>query len=139
MANKAIVGEKVGMTQVWDDANRVVPVTVVSVRPCRVVRSEQSYPSPSMCEAVTLLLLGSYGLIPRSWHTRLRGCTHADLRVFADMGPRIADGNGSHSLDPARHPRAMCAVRPAITCPGLGAKRGIPCEYGECPTCSCSR
>src|SRR5918998_1260061 len=38
MANKAIVGEKVGMTQVWDDANRVVPVTVVSVRPCRVVQ-----------------------------------------------------------------------------------------------------
>jgi large subunit ribosomal protein L3 len=38
MASKAIVGEKVGMTQVWDDANRVVPVTVVSVRPCRVVQ-----------------------------------------------------------------------------------------------------
>ena len=29
MATKAIVGEKVGMTQVWDDDNRVVPVTVL--------------------------------------------------------------------------------------------------------------
>src|SRR5687767_2311357 len=38
MANKAIVGEKVGMTQVWDDQNRVVPVTVVKVAPCRVVQ-----------------------------------------------------------------------------------------------------
>ncbi|MBA2624415.1 MAG: 50S ribosomal protein L3 [Acidimicrobiia bacterium] len=38
MASKAIVGEKVGMTQVWDDAGRVVPVTVVSVRPCRIVQ-----------------------------------------------------------------------------------------------------
>ncbi|MDZ7679255.1 MAG: 50S ribosomal protein L3 [Acidimicrobiales bacterium] len=38
MANKAIVGEKVGMTQVWDDENRVVPVTVVKVAPCRVVQ-----------------------------------------------------------------------------------------------------
>lgn len=38
MANKAIVGEKVGMTQVWDDDNRVVPVTVVKVAPCRVVQ-----------------------------------------------------------------------------------------------------
>jgi large subunit ribosomal protein L3 len=38
MATKAIVGEKVGMTQVWDDANRVVPVTVLRVRPCRVVQ-----------------------------------------------------------------------------------------------------
>ncbi len=38
MATKAIVGEKVGMTQVWDDQNRVVPVTVVRVTPVRVVQ-----------------------------------------------------------------------------------------------------
>jgi large subunit ribosomal protein L3 len=38
VATKAIVGEKVGMTQVWDDQNRVVPVTVVKVAPCRVVQ-----------------------------------------------------------------------------------------------------
>lgn len=38
MANKAIVGEKLGMTQVWDDDNRVVPVTVVDVSPVRVVQ-----------------------------------------------------------------------------------------------------
>ncbi len=38
MATKAIVGEKVGMTQIWDDDNRVVPVTVLRVSPCRVVQ-----------------------------------------------------------------------------------------------------
>ena len=38
MANKALVGEKVGMTQVWDDDNRVVPVTVVRVAPLRIVQ-----------------------------------------------------------------------------------------------------
>jgi large subunit ribosomal protein L3 len=38
MANKAIVGEKVGMTQIWDEANRVVPVTVLRVAPCRIVQ-----------------------------------------------------------------------------------------------------
>jgi large subunit ribosomal protein L3 len=38
MANKALVGEKVGMTQVWDDANRVVPVTVIRVSTLRVVQ-----------------------------------------------------------------------------------------------------
>jgi len=37
MAIKAIVGEKVGMTQVWDDAQRVVPVTMVKVAPVRIV------------------------------------------------------------------------------------------------------
>ena len=38
MATKAIVGEKVGMTQVWDDQGRVVAVTVLKVTPVRVVR-----------------------------------------------------------------------------------------------------
>ena len=38
MATKAIVGEKVGMTQVWDEQHRAVPVTVVRVAPVRVVQ-----------------------------------------------------------------------------------------------------
>ena len=38
MATKAIVGEKVGMTQVWDEQNRAIPVTVVRVAPVRVVQ-----------------------------------------------------------------------------------------------------
>ncbi len=38
MAAKAIVGEKVGMTQIWDEANRLVPVTMVRVTPARVVQ-----------------------------------------------------------------------------------------------------
>jgi large subunit ribosomal protein L3 len=38
MATRAIVGEKLGMTQIWDDENRVVPVTVLRVSPCRIVQ-----------------------------------------------------------------------------------------------------
>ena len=38
MATKAIVGQKVGMTQVWDDQNRMIPVTVLQVEPLRVVQ-----------------------------------------------------------------------------------------------------
>jgi large subunit ribosomal protein L3 len=39
MATKTIVGEKVGMTQVWDENNNVVPVTGrARVTPCRVVQ-----------------------------------------------------------------------------------------------------
>ncbi len=38
VASKAIVGEKVGMTQIWDDQNRAVPVTVLKVAPVRVVQ-----------------------------------------------------------------------------------------------------
>ena len=35
---KGILGEKLGMTQVWDDGNRVVPVTVVKAGPCVVTQ-----------------------------------------------------------------------------------------------------
>jgi large subunit ribosomal protein L3 len=35
---KAIVGEKVGMTQVWDESQRSVAVTVVRVTPVRIVQ-----------------------------------------------------------------------------------------------------
>ena len=38
MASKGILGRKVGMTQVWDDENRIVPVTVIQAGPCRVVQ-----------------------------------------------------------------------------------------------------
>ena len=38
MATKAIVGQKVGMTQIWDDQNRMIPVTVLQVEPLRVVQ-----------------------------------------------------------------------------------------------------
>jgi large subunit ribosomal protein L3 len=38
VATKAIVGEKVGMTQVWDEENRAIPVTVLKVAPLRVVQ-----------------------------------------------------------------------------------------------------
>jgi len=33
---KGLLGEKVGMTQVFDDQSRVVPVTVIKAGPCRV-------------------------------------------------------------------------------------------------------
>jgi large subunit ribosomal protein L3 len=35
---KAILGEKLGMTQVYDDQARAIPVTVIKVGPCRVVQ-----------------------------------------------------------------------------------------------------
>ena len=38
MTARAIVGEKVGMTQVWDEQHRLVPVTVLKVTPVRVVQ-----------------------------------------------------------------------------------------------------
>jgi large subunit ribosomal protein L3 len=38
MSTKGILGQKMGMTQVWDAQNRAVPVTVIQAGPCRVVQ-----------------------------------------------------------------------------------------------------
>jgi large subunit ribosomal protein L3 len=38
MPQKGILGQKLGMTQVFDDANRVIPVSVIQAGPCRVVQ-----------------------------------------------------------------------------------------------------
>ncbi len=38
MATKGILGRKLGMTQVWDDQNRMIPVTVIQAGPCHVAQ-----------------------------------------------------------------------------------------------------
>ena len=38
---KAIMGRKVGMTQIFDEAGRVIPVTVIEAGPCVVVQKKE--------------------------------------------------------------------------------------------------
>lgn len=37
---KAIIGKKIGMTQIFDEAGRVIPVTVVEAGPCIVIQKK---------------------------------------------------------------------------------------------------
>ena len=37
---KAIIGKKIGMTQIFDENGKVVPVTVVEAGPCVVVQKK---------------------------------------------------------------------------------------------------
>jgi large subunit ribosomal protein L3 len=39
--NKAIIGKKVGMTQIFDEQGQMVPVTVVEAGPCHVVQKKE--------------------------------------------------------------------------------------------------
>ena len=39
---KAIIGKKVGMTQIFDEQGKVVPVTVIEAGPCKVVQAQQT-------------------------------------------------------------------------------------------------
>jgi large subunit ribosomal protein L3 len=57
MPVKGILGRKLGMTQVWDADNRVVPVTVIQAGPCRVVQLKT--PERDGYSAVQLALGGA--------------------------------------------------------------------------------
>ena len=37
---KAIIGKKVGMTQIFDESGKVIPVTVVEAGPCTVTQKK---------------------------------------------------------------------------------------------------
>ncbi len=73
---RGLLGEKVGMTQAWDEQNRLVPVTVVKVGPCVVTQVRT--PSRDGYSAVQL----AYGAIdprkvnkPESGHFAKAGVT----------------------------------------------------------------
>ena len=72
---RGILGKKVGMTQIFDDDGRVVPVTVVEAGPCIVVQRKSS--DNDGYEAVQL------GLVER---TPRRNAPKATLGHFAKAG-----------------------------------------------------
>ncbi len=43
---KAIIGKKVGMTQIFDEMGKVIPVTVIEAGPCVVVQKFQAGAGP---------------------------------------------------------------------------------------------
>ena len=80
VATKAIVGEKVGMTQVWDDQNRAIAVTVLKVAPVRVVQ-------------VKTLEREGYSALQVTW-----GVRRASTLTKPELGHYAAAG-----VDPGRH------------------------------------
>src|SRR5438270_13761386 len=83
MSTKAIVGEKVGMTQVWDEQNRLVPVTVVKVAPVRGVQVKT--PARDGYSAVQV----TYGTVKASRVTKPQAGHFAKAKVEA--GARLVE------------------------------------------------
>lgn len=86
---KGILGEKIGMTQIFDDESRVVPVTVVKVAGCRVgqIKTDESdgYDAVQLCFGTRRRATANK---PSSGHARRWGIepptTIVELRTAAD-------------------------------------------------------
>ncbi len=96
---KGILGEKLGMTQVWDENNRVVPVTVVKAGPCVVtqVRTPENdgYSGVQIAfgqidpRKVTQPMLGHFakaGVTPRRHVLELRFDDASDYSLGQELG-----------------------------------------------------
>jgi len=99
---KGVLGEKLGMTQVWDDDSKVVPVTVVKAGPC-VVTSVRT-PSTDGYSAVQLGFgaidprkvnqpdAGHFtkaGVPPRRHLVELRTDDATEYQVGQELGPDV--------------------------------------------------
>ena len=94
MANErtGILGEKLGMTQVFDENNRIVPVTVVKAGPCVVTQLRTT--EKDGYEAVQL----AYGQIdPRKVNTKVTGGDASGSGVKLEI--EAAKGGKNESLD----------------------------------------
>ena len=99
---KGLLGEKLGMTQVFDASNRIVPVTVVKAGPCVVtqVRTEQKdgYVAVQLAfgaidpRKVTKPLTGHFtkaGVTPRRHIVELRTGDADQYTLGQEVGPEI--------------------------------------------------
>ena len=85
---KAIIGRKVGMTQIFDEAGKVVPVTVIEAGPCIVVQKKtadkEGYDAVQLgfdeC-AAKKLTKPELGHIERPAWPRSATCTSSALRT----------------------------------------------------------
>ena len=120
---KGVLGEKLGMTQVWDADNRLVPVTVIKVGPNVVtqVRGDaDGYPAVQIGygeidpRKVNKPMKGHFeraGVTPRRHLVELRT---ADASGGGRRRGRVAVGEGHRVLSPPAHTRAgqprLCGV-----------------------------
>lgn len=95
---KGLLGAKLGMTQVWDEGNRLVPVTVVQAGPCVVsqVRSAQAdgYDAIQIAfgaidpRKVTKPMTGHFakaGVTPRRFLVELRTADASEHRLGQEL------------------------------------------------------
>ena len=100
MANKGILGRKIGMTQVFDAENRMIPVTVVEAGPCRVVQIKT--PERDGYAAVQLAFGDTKPARlnkPELGHLKASGARHAvvgEARRYADTGDQGRANEGDH-------------------------------------------
>jgi large subunit ribosomal protein L3 len=150
---KGVLGEKLGMTQVFDDANRVVPVTVVKAGPCIVTQvrtaEKDGYAAVQIAfgaidpRKVNKPEAGHFrkaGVTPRRHVVELRTESAADYEVGQELGPDVFEAGQKVDVVGRSKGKGTAGVMKRHGFKGLGAGHGVqrkhrsPGSIGACAT-----
>jgi large subunit ribosomal protein L3 len=150
---KGLLGEKLGMTQVWDDNNRVVPVTVVKAGPCVVtqVRTPQTdgydavqiaYGAPNP-RKVTQPMKGHFdkaGVTPRRHTVELRTADASEYTLGQELTVELFEAGQVVDVVGTSKGKGFAGVMKRHGFAGLRASHGVqrkhrsPGSIGGCAT-----
>ncbi|MDR1450230.1 MAG: 50S ribosomal protein L3 [Propionibacteriaceae bacterium] len=150
---KGILGSKLGMTQVWDENNRVVPVTVVQAGPCVVtqVRTPQTdgYSAVQLgfgaikAKAVTMPAAGHFdkaGTAPRRHLLEIRTADASEYTLGQEITAEVFGAAEAVDVIGVTKGKGTAGVMKRHGFAGLGAGHGVhrkhrsPGSIGECST-----
>jgi large subunit ribosomal protein L3 len=150
---KGVLGEKLGMTQVFDDANRVVPVTVLKAGPCIVTQVRT--PEKDGYSAVQLAFgaidprrvnkpetghFSRAGLTPRRHLVELRTEAAGEYEIGQEIGADVFEAGVKVDVVGRSKGKGTAGVVKRHGFKGLGASHGTqrkhrsPGSIGGCAT-----
>jgi large subunit ribosomal protein L3 len=150
---KGILGTKLGMTQVFDESNRIVPVTVVKAGPCVVtqVRTEENdgYQAVQLAfgaidpRKVNKPRAGHFakaGVTPRRHVAELRTTSAGEYTVGQEITAEVFEGGSVVDVTGTTKGHGTAGVMKRHGFHGLGAGHGVqrkhrsPGSIGACAT-----
>jgi large subunit ribosomal protein L3 len=150
---KGILGEKLGMTQVFDENNRIVPVTVVKAGPCVVTQirtpEKDGYTAVQFAygqidpRKVTKPVAGHFkaaNVTPRRHLVELRTDSIEGYEVGQELGADVFDVGASVDVTGTTKGKGTAGVMKRHGFAGLGAGHGTqrkhraPGSIGACAT-----
>jgi large subunit ribosomal protein L3 len=150
---KGVLGEKLGMTQVWDENNRVVPVTVVKAGPCVVTQvrtaDRDGYEAVQIAfgeidpRKVNKPLKGHFeqaGVTPRRHLVEVRTADAAEYTLGQEITAAVFESGTKVDVTGTSKGKGFAGVMKRHNFRGLGAGHGTqrkhrsPGSIGGCAT-----
>ncbi|MCL1906356.1 MAG: 50S ribosomal protein L3 [Propionibacteriaceae bacterium] len=150
---KGILGRKLGMTQMWDENNKIIPVTVIEAGPCVVtqVRTEDNdgYSAIQLgfgaikAKAVTKPAQGHFDaakVTPRRHLMEIRTADADQYKVGSDVTAEVFSANDIVDVIGVTKGKGTAGVMKRHGFRGLGAGHGVhrkhrsPGSIGQCAT-----